>query len=302
MHNNVQEKRSPWIFITTISSILYFSCLGFVYAEERVSQQAPSTQPSLSEAGDVNTLLSPDTQDATNTQEVTDIDDQSVGTADPYETFNRSTFILNDKVDVYIMKPIATVYNKIIPKPLNAGIHNFFLNIGNLPTIANDILQLHFYQALSDLWRLTINTTIGIGGLFDVAARIGLDPYTNDFGLTLARWGYANSNYLVLPLFGPSSPRDTIGLPVDYFAFSIYPRIHPQSTRYQIYGLGVVDKRAQLLQYQTVLEEAALDQYVFVRNAYLQHRAYQMEQNQKQGFLTVGAVEAEEDISSENNN
>jgi phospholipid-binding lipoprotein MlaA len=194
---------------------------------------------------------------------------------DSYEGFNRVVFNFNDRVDIVILKPIATFYNLIIPKPLNQGIHNFFNNLGNFPTLANDILQANFYQAASDFWRLGINSTVGLGGFFDVAARLQLQPYTNDFGLTLARWGYKNSNYLVLPFFGPSSIRDGIGIPVDYFAFSVYPYVYPDSARYGLYGLGIIDRRARLLQFQPVMEEAAIDKYIFVRNAYRQHRAFQ---------------------------
>jgi phospholipid-binding lipoprotein MlaA len=195
---------------------------------------------------------------------------------DPYEGFNRIIFNFNDHLDKIALKPIASFYNSIVPKPLNKGIHNFFNNLGNFPTIANDLLQVDFYQAANDAWRLGINSTIGIAGLFDVAAEMSLPHSTNDFGLTLAKWGYTESNYLVLPFFGPSSIRDAAGLPVDYFAFSIYPHVHPDKNRYALYGLGVVDRRARLLQFQPVMEEAAIDRYVFVRNAYLQHRAYQI--------------------------
>lgn len=203
---------------------------------------------------------------------------------DPYEGFNRAMFTFNDKIDKFIMKPIARAYNAVMPRPLNQGIHNVFMNINNLPTIANDILQANFFQAANDSWRLVINTTIGVGGLFDIAERMKLKPYTNDFGLTLAKWGYANSNYLVLPFFGPNTLRDGLGLPVDYFAFSIYPYIQPTKTRYIVYGVGVVDKRAQLLQFQAVMDEASLDKYVFMRNAYLQRRAYQIDQNEHRGY------------------
>jgi len=199
--------------------------------------------------------------------------------SDPYEGFNRAMFTFNDKIDTYFLKPLATFYNKIMPKPLNEGIHNVFFNIDTLPTIADDLLQAHFYQAANDIWRVGINTTIGIGGLFDVASRMNLPPYTNDFGLTLATWGYTQSNYLVLPFFGPNTVRDAIGLPVDYYAFSIYPYIHPRSTRYEIYAWAVLDRRAQLLKFQNVFEEAALDKYAFVRSAYLQRRAHQIEIN-----------------------
>ena len=204
---------------------------------------------------------------------------------DPYEHFNRSMFAFNEQLDRIILKPLASLYNKIIPKPLNQGVHNFFNNINTLPTIANDILQFHFYQMMNDSWRLAVNTTVGIGGLFDIASRINLQPYSNDFGLTLARWGYHNSSYFVLPFFGSTTVRDGVGLPIDYLAFSIYPHIYPKRARYALYGLGVIDRRAQLLKVEPVLEEIAIDKYVFARNAYLQRRTYQMEENQQLGWI-----------------
>ena len=206
-------------------------------------------------------------------------DDEPAPQKDPLEKLNRGIFTFNDKIDKIVLKPVATVYNKIMPKPLNQGVHNFYNNIGTLPTIANDILQLHFYQAANDIWRFGINSTIGIAGFFDIATRMNLKYYSNDFGLTMARWGYKNSTYIVWPFFGPSTIRDGIGIPVDYFAFSVYPYVNPTSARYELYGLGVVDRRAQLLKIESVMEEAALDRYVFVRNAYTQRRRYQIEQN-----------------------
>ncbi len=203
---------------------------------------------------------------------------------DPLHGFNRAMFTFNDYLDTYFLKPIASFYNKIMPRPLNQGVHNFFNNIGELPIIANDALQLHFYQFANDFWRLGLNTTIGIGGMFDMATRMQLPYYNNDFGMTLATWGYQQSTYLVLPFFGPSTIRDGIGLPVDYFVFSVYPYIYPPSRRYQLYALGVVDRRAQLLHSEAVFNEASLDKYVFMRAAYMQHRDYQIEQNRHRGF------------------
>lgn len=205
---------------------------------------------------------------------------------DPYESVNRTIFDFNDRLDITILKPIAMLYNKIIPKPLNKGVNNFFNNIHNLPNIANDLLQLHFYQATSDSWRLMINTTIGIGGLFDIAERINLALYSNDFGLTLAYWGYKNSNYIVWPFWGPSTLRDGIGGVVDYFVFSIYPHVNPPLRRYSLYGLGVVDRRVQLLPYQSVLEEVTFDKYIFARQAHMQNRIYQIEYNSQLSYYS----------------
>jgi phospholipid-binding lipoprotein MlaA len=207
--------------------------------------------------------------------------------SDPLEGFNRAMFTFNEKLDKYVLKPVATFYNLIMPKPLNQGVHNFFLNIGNLPVIANDILQANFYQMANDMWRLGVNTTVGIGGLFDIAERINLKPYSNDFGLTLAKWGYHNSTYIVLPFWGPRTIRDGIGIPVDYYGFSIYPYIHPDSTRYELYGLSVIDWRAQALQYQDVMDQAAVDRYVFMRDAYLQRRAHQIEENDHRSYADI---------------
>lgn len=200
--------------------------------------------------------------------------------ADPYEGFNRAMFSFNDALDTYFMKPVATFYNKVMPKPLNRGFHNAFNNINSLPTIANDILQLHFYQMANDVWRLGLNTTVGILGFFDFASTLNLKYYKNDFGLTLAYYGYDNSNYLVLPFFGPNTLRDGIGIPVDYFAFSLYPHIYPESSRYQVWSWNVLDRRADMLTYQNIYDEAAVDKYTFMRSAYMQNRAYLIEQNQ----------------------
>lgn len=199
---------------------------------------------------------------------------------DPYEGFNRSVFNFNDALDTYFLVPISKFYNKVMPKPLNRGIYNAFSNLNNFPTIGNDLLQGNFYQATSDSWRFFVNSTAGAGGLFDVARNMGLDPNTEDFGLTLARWGYTDSSYLVLPFLGPSTVRDAAGLPVDYFFFSPYNYVEDSRTRYTLYALNIVSKRAQLLQYQNLYNQIALDRYTFIRNAYLQQRANAIDRNQ----------------------
>ena len=197
----------------------------------------------------------------------------AVSPGDPYEKFNRSMFSFNEKLDQYVLKPVATFYNLIMPRPLNEGVHNFFVNIDTVPTIANDILQLHFYQAANDIWRFGVNTTVGIGGLFDVASRIKLMPYKNDFGMTMARYGYSRSTFIMLPFWGPRTIRDTVSLPVDYYAFSLYPYMHPESLQYGVYGVSVIDWRAQVLKHQDLFDIAAVDKYAFIRNAYIQYRS-----------------------------
>ncbi len=206
-----------------------------------------------------------------------------VNPKDPYEDFNRVMYRFNDFLDRAILKPMATFYSKVVPKPLVKGVANFYQNINTIPTVFNDVLQFNFYQATSDAWRLGLNSTVGILGFFDVATELGLEPNTEDFGLTLAQWGYKNSNYLVLPFFGPSTPRDAVGLPVDYYLFSIYPHIYPTRQRYELYGLGIISRRADLLSFQNVMQQAALDKYVFIRDAYMQRRAYLIQRNTELG-------------------
>ena len=210
-------------------------------------------------------------------------DEAEVAVKDPYETFNRHTFAFNEALDTNLLQPVARFYNKIVPKPLNKGITNFFLNLNTVSTIADDFLQFNFYQMTNDLWRLTINTTVGVGGLFDIATRMKLPYYANDFGMTLATWGYRNSNYIVLPFYGSYTIRDGLSLPVDYYLLSAYRYIEPPRLGYALYAVSVVDWRAQTLQFNDLMDAAALDKYVFVRNAYLQRRAHQIEENQHLG-------------------
>ncbi len=216
---------------------------------------------------------------ATTTTAAATADSTTVVNNDPYERFNRAMFQFNEVVDRLIMKPIATLYIKIVPKPLSKGLSNFYNNIDTIPTVANDLLQANFYQGTSDAWRLAINSSVGILGFFDFATDMGLEPNKEDFGLTLAQWGYRDSNYLVLPLLGPGTVRDQIGWPINYYFLTIYPHIYPVIQRNELYLTSLVVKRAELLRYQNVLEEASLDDYTFIRDAYMQRRAYQLERN-----------------------
>lgn len=202
---------------------------------------------------------------------------------DPYETFNRPMFYFNDWLDRVILKPVATLYNTILPMPLRKGISNFYNNIDMIPTVINDLLQGNFYQATSDTWRFGINSTIGILGFFDVATEIGLEPNREDLGLTLAQWGWKNSNYLVLPFVGPGTVRDQLSWPLNYQYMSIYPYIHSDNLRYGLYFGGLLVRRAELLHYEGLMETAALDKYTFVRDAYFQRRAYQIQRNKELG-------------------
>lgn len=205
-------------------------------------------------------------------------DQQPAGTHDPLGPLNRAMYTFNDGLDHLILKPVAQVYLDVAPTPIVHGVRNFYDNLENVPTIGNDILQIDFHQAVTDTSRLLINTTLGIAGFFDVAKLAGVPQNSEDMGLTLAHWGWTSSTYLVLPFFGPSTVRDALGKPIDG-EMSIYAYIKNVNFRNELYAMGVVNIRASLLQLQGIIAEAALDPYVFQRNAYLQRRDYLIERN-----------------------
>lgn len=193
--------------------------------------------------------------------------------SDPLIVYNRFMFTINDNLDKYAVKPLAEFYNKIIPRPLNTGIDNFFYNVDGTKDILNDLLQANFYQATRDSWRFVVDTTAGVGGMFDIGERIGLPYEANGFGLTLAKWGYKNSTFFVLPLFGPSTIRDAVSMPLDYYS-TPFPYVANIDIRNSLFGVDLLDRRAVLLRFQDVYDEMAIDPYVFQRNAFLQRRTY----------------------------
>ncbi len=192
---------------------------------------------------------------------------------DPYESFNRKVYKFNKAFDATALKPVATVYKAILPPQVKKSVTNVYDNTQMLSTIANDVLQGHLIIAYKDSWRFFINSTIGVLGLFDVAELWGLPYKPNDFGITLAKWGDTNSPYIVIPLLGPSTIRDGVGMIFDYRLFSIYSHIHRYSTLYALLGLRYIDLRHQMLDKESIIDEA-LDEYSFVREAYLQNRNY----------------------------
>ena len=204
---------------------------------------------------------------------------QDDGIHDTLETYNRNVYNFNEGFDKTILKPTAKVYKSIIPWPLRLGVQNFFSNISEIPTVINDVLQLNFRQAASDTWRFTINTTVGIGGTFDVAKKIGLPHHRQDFGLTLAKWGWKDSSYFVIPFLGPSTIRDTVAFPVNYFFFTPWPHVKPDSTRDALLATDIVSIRARYLDFENARERAAFDPYVFQRDAYLQRRNFLIKEN-----------------------
>ncbi|KLU27463.1 ABC transporter [Caballeronia mineralivorans PML1(12)] len=192
---------------------------------------------------------------------------------DPFESYNRTMFTINDKIDQVALKPLAKGYVYVTPQPVRDSVTNFFGNIGDIYTAANNLVQLKIADGVSDIMRVVMNSIFGVAGLFDVASVAGLPKHTQDFGLTLGHYGVPAGPYVVLPLLGPSTVRDTAGTVVDYFG-SVTSYVDPAWFRTTLFGVQLINTRANLLGAGDVLSGAALDKYSFVRNAYLQRRQY----------------------------
>lgn len=190
---------------------------------------------------------------------------------DPWEGFNRRSFAFNEGVDKYLLKPVAQGYEKITPSPVRAGVGNFFGNLADLWIGANNLLQGKPNDGVSDLGRFVVNSTVGVFGLIDVATPMGLEKHNEDFGQTLAVWGVGSGPYVVLPFFGPSTVRDSGGLAVDLYT-DVLEEVERVRVRNSLAGLRLVEQRAVLLPAESVLEQAALDKYGYLRSAYLQRR------------------------------
>lgn len=190
---------------------------------------------------------------------------------DPLEPINRGVYQFNEGVDTMLLKPAAEVYQAVIPPVARTGVSNVFANINDVVVALNNLLQGKISEALSDVGRVLINTTAGLFGLFDVATPVGLEKHDEDFGQTLGYWGVGDGPYLVLPLLGPSNLRDTAGRVVDYNTDPV-TYIDPSRDRNAVQGLRLISRRAELLNASRLLSVAALDEYEFVRDAYLQRR------------------------------
>jgi phospholipid-binding lipoprotein MlaA len=195
---------------------------------------------------------------------------------DPLEGFNRAMFSFNETVDRAALKPVAQAYENVLPSFVQTGIGNFFGNLGDLWTSVNQLLQGNVANGMSDLTRFAVNSTLGLGGLLDVGTEASLPKHKADFGQTLGVWGVASGPYVVLPVLGPTNVRDTAALPVDsYGDLWLYKR--PVNWRNVGYVVRVIDRRAQLLNAGNLLDDAALDKYQFVRDAYVQRRQSQVD-------------------------
>ena len=194
---------------------------------------------------------------------------------DPWEGLNRKTYAFNDALDRAVMKPVAQGYVKVVPGFAREGVNNFFGNLEDIGTGLNNLLQGKPRDGASDLGRVVVNSVFGVFGLWDVATPMGLEKHYEDFGQTLGVWGVQSGPYLVLPLLGPSSARDGPARIVDpSWLYSEY--VNPESLYWGVWGLDKVRERANLFQAEGVLQEAALDKYSFIRDAWLQRRRSQV--------------------------
>ena len=191
--------------------------------------------------------------------------------ADPLEPFNRTVFKFNDELDRAVIKPVAVAYRDITPQLIRRGVTNFFGNISDAWSLVNNVLQLHGTDATDSLFRVTVNTFWGLGGVFDVASEMKIPRHSEDFGQTLGVWGVAPGAYLVLPVLGPSTIRDSVGTLVDING-NLVTRSKDVPLRNSLSALGAVNLRANFLDAGDVLDGAALDKYSFAREIYLQRR------------------------------
>ncbi len=192
---------------------------------------------------------------------------------DPLERTNRAVYRFNEALDKAVLKPAADAYVKITPQPVRTSVSNFFDNLAYPNVILNDLLQGKMEQSVSDTSRFIWNSTVGIFGLFDVASYMGMAPHDEDFGQTLGVWGSGAGPYLVLPLLGPSTVRDTTGLPITYVTNALF-YVGQASVTYPLAVLNAIDLRARAAGFMRFLDVAALDPYLFTRESYLQYRTY----------------------------
>jgi len=197
---------------------------------------------------------------------------QGADSIDPWEPFNRRMHTFNDALDRAILKPVAQGYTVITPDPVEKRIHNFFLNLGYPTVFVNQFLQGKPVAGMRDTAHFLVNTTLGIGGLFNVAGRLGLERHEEDFGQTFAVWGVGQGPFIVAPFFGPTTVRDGVGSAAGIFTSPTY-YIDSDAARWSLRGVGLIDSRAALLESEQLISG---DRYLFIRDAYLQRRQYLM--------------------------
>lgn len=190
---------------------------------------------------------------------------------DPWENWNRKVFSFNESLDENLLKPVATAYSNVVPEPVRRGVDNVFGNFADAWSAVNNFLQGKVENGLRDVMRVGTNTFFGLLGVVDIASEMGLDHQYEDFGQTLGAWGFGSGPYVVWPLLGSSTVRDSVGLPMDNVA-SPASVVNDGGSRYGITTLRVINTRAKLLGASRVVDDIALDKYTFVRDAYLQRR------------------------------
>ena len=191
--------------------------------------------------------------------------------ADPFESFNRGTHKFNDTVDRAFLRPVAVVYEDVVPRLVRTGVNNFFFNLTDFWSMANSVMQLNMEQSALTFMRLNVNTFFGLGGILDVATEVGIERHPEDFGQTLGRYRVPPGPYVVIPFLGPSNVRDGASLLVDYQG-GLVSNVNDIPVRNSMYALKYVDLRAELLKVDRLVQGAALDEYSFIRDVYLQHR------------------------------
>ena len=192
---------------------------------------------------------------------------------DPFEEINRSIWSFNESLDNRIAKPLAEFYNDVLPNPVQSGISNFFSNLDEIDNSLNQILQGKPVAACSDLSRFVINTSLGLFGLFDLATHLGLEEHDEDFGQTLGVWGIPDGPFLMLPIYGPSSPRDIVGRPISGILSGTFS-IEESDVRFAITGLDALETRARLLDVESLIVG---DRYTFIRDSYLQYTEFEVQ-------------------------
>lgn len=190
---------------------------------------------------------------------------------DPLEGWNRGVYSFNDKVDGWVLRPVATGYTKVLPNEVRDRVRNFFANIADPMIGVNNLLQGKFEDGFFDWVRFGFNSTFGLFGLHDIASDMGYEKHNEDWGQTFGRWGAGTGPYVVLPLLGSSSVRDGIGTGFDFLTDPM-AGLRRAEVRWGLWGVRVIQVRSDLLDVSQLLEEAALDKYVFQRDAYFQRR------------------------------
>ena len=200
---------------------------------------------------------------------------------DPWEPFNRSVFEFNEGLDAYLLKPVVAGYRFVLPEFVRDGIYNFFSNYSDIYTALQNLLQGKPGDAFSDLMRVVVNTTFGLGGLIDMATPGGLPKHKEDWGQTFGVWGIPSGPYVVLPFFGPSSVRDTFGTAADMESDYLFRLLPDVALRNSITGLRVVNGRNTYYEAGDLLDGAAIDKYSFMLDAYIQRREYQINEGRE---------------------